>query len=155
MPNAPLRSCAEYPCPNKVASGRCAQHTKAKHQRIDARRGSSHVRGYDKAWDHLRVQAFVRDGWRCQAKDCDTPGGWEPELVRVYRESMLGVPATVTVLAILRERYNAGQRHLDADHIVPFGNRPELRLDLRNVQTLCDACHKRKSRNEMMESIGR
>lgn len=73
----------------------------------------------------------------------------------MYRE-MGETPPPATMLAILRERYKAGQRHLDADHIIPFGTRPELRLVLSNVQTLCDApCHKAKSRNEMMEGLGR
>lgn len=150
MPYAPLKRCAEYPCPNKVTSGRCPEHQRAKHKRIDARRGSSHARGYDKAWDALRVQAFIRDQWRCQS--C----GWEPELVKAYREMGEGLPATQTMLDILRARHRSGQRHLDADHIVPFALHPELRLELSNIQTLCDnPCHKAKSRNEMMEGLGR
>lgn len=149
MPWAPLKRCAEHPCQNRVRSGLCPEHTKAKHKRIDARRGSSHARGYNRAWEALRVQAFVRDGWRCQ--QC----GWEPELVTAYREIGEGLPSTRTMLDILTARYNAGQRHLDADHIIPFGTRPELRLDLSNIQTLCDLCHKAKSRNEMMEGLGR
>jgi len=149
VPYAPLKRCAEYPCPNKVVSGRCTEHQRAKHKRIDARRGSSHARGYDSAWDALRVQAFVRDGWRCQS--C----GWEPELVKAYREMGEGLPAIQTMLDILRVRCHAGQRHLDADHIIPFGTRLELRLDLSNVQCLCSSCHKAKSRNEMMEGLGR
>ena len=150
MPWAPLKACSQFPCPEKLpANGpsKCPKHLKAKHKRIDERRGSAHARGYDAAWSQLRIQAFIRDGWHCV--QC----GWEPDLVRYYRDGNLGLPPTATMLDILRIRYNAGQEHLDADHIIPFGRRPELRLVLSNLQTMCSTCHKAKSRNEMMEGL--
>lgn len=146
MPNAPLKQCAEYHCPALVQSGRCPQHQKAKYKRQDANRGTPTERGYGPAHQILRVQCFIRDGWRCV--ECD----WEPELVRVCRENDLPTPAPATLLAILRERYNAGQRHLHADHIRTIREAPELARDLGNMATMCDKCHRRKSRNEMMES---
>jgi 5-methylcytosine-specific restriction endonuclease McrA len=52
------------------------------------------------------------------------------------------------VLEVLRQRFNAGERHLDADHIIPIEEKPELRLVLDNYQTLCDRCHIAKTLHE-------
>jgi 5-methylcytosine-specific restriction endonuclease McrA len=49
------------------------------------------------------------------------------------------------VLGELRHAKLAGERHLNMDHIVPIAVCPGRRLDLENVQTLCDWCHRRKT----------
>jgi 5-methylcytosine-specific restriction endonuclease McrA len=53
------------------------------------------------------------------------------------------------VLDELRRAKLAGERHLHADHVVPIeGRNDPLRLDLDNMQTLCDTCHRRKTMKE-------
>jgi 5-methylcytosine-specific restriction protein A len=37
---------------------------------------------------------------------------------------------------------------LEVDHILPVRTHPELAFDLSNLQTLCPACHTRKTRIE-------
>lgn len=53
----------------------------------------------------------------------------------------LDEPPTNAILNELRLAYNRGERHLQADHEIPFENHPELRLDLDNYRTRCNACH--------------
>lgn len=36
----------------------------------------------------------------------------------------------------------SSNKNLEADHIRPFANFPELRFDVNNGRTLCDDCHK-------------
>src|SRR5450830_1215094 len=35
-----------------------------------------------------------------------------------------------------------------ADHIIPVAKQPELRLSLSNLQSLCEVCHTKKTREE-------
>lgn len=45
-------------------------------------------------------------------------------------------------------RYNRTRIACDVDHIEPFkGKDDPLRLDSRNTQSLCRACHNKKTRN--------
>ena len=49
----------------------------------------------------------------------------------------------------LRRAKLAGERHLHADHVVQISGREDpRRLDLDNMQTLCDTCHRRKTMQE-------
>lgn len=68
-----------------------------------------------------------------------------PELVKMYQRCNIGVPDTAKILAELRVRCANGDRHLHADHIIPIAEKPELRLDLDNLATRCDQCHKRRT----------
>jgi 5-methylcytosine-specific restriction endonuclease McrA len=52
------------------------------------------------------------------------------------------------VLDELRDRHNRGERHLHADHQIPVADRPDLRLDLDNLRTRCDGCHRAKTVRE-------
>jgi 5-methylcytosine-specific restriction endonuclease McrA len=88
------------------------------------------------------VSCFQRDAWRCV--DC----GWEPDIVADCRRFELGDPPFYKVLDELRQRLNRGEQHLHADHQIPIAVRPDLRLALDNLQTLCDRCHNRKTRRE-------
>jgi hypothetical protein len=65
----------------------------------------------------------------------------------------LGLPPAARVLAELRLRYAEGRRHLHADHRIPIGARPDLRLDLDNLQTLCNECNDRKSAGERVSAV--
>jgi len=109
----------------------------------DRDRGTSKARGYDRWHRQLRVQCFVRDGWRCVA--C----GWEPPIVFDCRRFELGEPPIAKVLEELARAQQACERHLHADHKIRIELRPDLRLDLDNLQTLCDSCHNRKSMREL------
>jgi 5-methylcytosine-specific restriction endonuclease McrA len=64
------------------------------------------------------------------------------------RRFELDDPPVGKVLDELRQRLNRGERHLHADHELPIAVRPDLRLVLTNLQTLCDRCHNRKTRLE-------
>ena len=55
---------------------------------------------------------------------------------------------TDSALEELRVAFAAGERHLHMDHVVPIATRQDLRLDLSNMQTLCDTCHRRKTLKE-------
>ena len=118
-------------------------HQQALQRRYDERRGSRIERGYDEHHERLRVICFQRDDWRCRA--C----GWEPDVVRECRLADIDVPPAEVVLDELRRAKLAGERHLHGDHIVPIeGRNDPRRLDLDNMQTLCDTCHRRKTMKE-------
>ena len=58
MPYMPLGPCAYPRCPNRRASIKqrfCETHQKQTRKVDDARRGSAASRGYDAAWERLRV----------------------------------------------------------------------------------------------------
>ncbi|ORE88177.1 HNH endonuclease signature motif containing protein [Aurantimonas sp. 22II-16-19i] len=42
-----------------------------------------------------------------------------------------------------------GNGRLEVDHVKPVRDAPELAFDLSNLQTLCGACHARKTRIEV------
>jgi 5-methylcytosine-specific restriction endonuclease McrA len=148
MPSTIHHPCAHPGCPRLVEQGepRCPEHLAKARRALDQARGNSTERGYDADHRRLRILCFRRDSWQCV--DC----GWEPEIVRVFREVGLGVPPTQKVLDELRRAFARGDRHLHADHRIPIAERPELRLDLDNLRTLCDRCHRAKT---MRESVRR
>ena len=142
MPSLPKRPCT-YPCCGVlVASGRCEKHRVQQQQKQQLERGTTAERGYGAVHKRLRVQCFERDEWRCV--DC----GWEPELVRIFREADMGIPPTDRVLEELRQSFGRNERHLHADHEIPIYRRPELAEDLGNYRTRCDSCHSRKTDRE-------
>ncbi len=133
-----LRPCAKQPCGELVEHGRCAKHR----AQVDQYRGTSTERGYDSAFRMLRVQCLERDAWACG--DC----GWRPPLVEEFARLGLPVPRTLLILDELRERKVHNLTHLHADHVISIEERPDLRLVLSNLQTLCNSCHARKTRHE-------
>jgi 5-methylcytosine-specific restriction endonuclease McrA len=58
-----------------------------------------------------------------------------------------GMPATEQILKELRARYHNGEKHLHADHIIDVESRRDLRLDLDNMATRCNDCHRIKTTN--------
>jgi len=141
MPFAPLQPCSEPRCWRVSDESRCPIHRR----KAQARAGTTTEQGYGQDHKRMRLLCFERDAWRCVK--CK----WEPDIVSDYREAGLGVPPTAAVLEELRVRYHAKRRHLHADHIVPVEVRRELRLDLSNMQTLCDLCHAKKTNAERVE----
>lgn len=129
-----------------AGSGRCPACTKKDQRQHDTRRGTPSARGYDADHQRLRLQAFERDGWRCV--DC----GWEPDIIRGFRQNDLGEPPTDEILEELRQRKVLKLRHLHGEHDVPVVDRPDLRLDLDNYRTRCNLCHAVKT---MRESLAR
>jgi len=139
----PKRSCSTPRCGNMAAAGgRCAPCQRL----FDSRRLSPHRRGYDADHEKLRILCFERDHWRCV--DC----GWEPDIVREFREYKLGDPPTDIILAELRERWHRGDRHLHGDHDVAIQARPDLRLHLDNYRARCNKCHAAKTMHEQQAS---
>ena len=68
--------------------------------------------------------------------------------MREWNEAKAAAPGTLRelppadrVLEELRQRFHSGETHLHADHIIPIEERPDLRLDLDNMRTLCSPCH--------------
>jgi len=148
MPNLPSKPCRGFRCPKMAtANGYCIDCKRVKNQQIDSNRGSSTERGYDAAWQRIRIQAFLRDGWRCV--DC----GWEPDMVQLMREARAEA-STADILEELRRRKLSNERHLQADHRLTIESRPDLRLDLGNLQTLCSSCHSRKTMRESVCTRG-
>ena len=145
MPMLPQRTCSEPMCGGLATPGssRCPKHMRATQRFHDDQRGSRIERGYDAAHERLRIQCFQRDEWRCRG--C----GWEPDVVRDCRLAGIEAPPAEVVLEELRRANVAGERHIHADHTVPIeGRNDPQRLDLDNVQTLCDTCHRRKTMKE-------
>ena len=138
----PLRPCGQPGCRTLCEARYCPAHKKTVARQQDENRGGSAARGYDADHRRLRVLCFIRDEWRCV--DC----GWEPNLVRDFRQFELGPPPVDQVLAELRERFSQGERHLHADHQIPIATRPDLRLDLDNLRTRCNTCHSAKTVRE-------
>ena len=137
-----LHPCSTPGCGELGAGGSCELHRRRRQREDDDRRGSSTERGYDASHRRLRIVCFERDSWRCV--DCD----WEPDIIRDCREAGLESPPTAEVLTELRARFARGDRHLHADHEIPIEVRPDLRLDLDNLRTRCDGCHRAKTMRE-------
>ena len=137
-----LRPCTAPGCPTLTSGGPCEQHRRTRQREHDVHRGTSAERGYDASFRRLRVLCFQRDEWCCV--DC----GWTPKMVRLFREAGLGDPPVQDVLKELREAFGRRARHLHADHQIPIADRPDLRLDLDNLRTRCDACHRAKTMRE-------
>lgn len=123
MAQRALRPCKETGCPEltRSAAGYCdahigmAEERRRESWRADAeRRGSARERGYDSAWEKVRLQK-LRLNPLCE--DCEERGDI--------------APAT------------------EVHHIEKVRDRPDLRLALGNLRSLCRACHeKRTARGE-------
>lgn len=101
-----------------VASGRCPAHARD----VDRARGSRQSRGYGNRWAR-RSRLFRARYPLCGMR----PDGQTPVLSRCFRERVTTIADVV-------------------DHVVPHRGDPALFWDeLGNWQSLCSACHSRKS----------
>lgn len=142
--NLPKRSCSSPGCSQLTDDGsRCPDHRRARHAQINRDRAYSSAKDYGAAHREMRLRAFIRDDWRC----CDC--GWEPDVVRDFRQYELGDPPVEQILHELRDRHNRKERHLHADHEIPIQERPDLRLSMENLRTRCNACHSAKTLREL------
>ena len=127
---------APHLCPNcgPTLHDVCPIAGRTRRASADRTRGTSTERGYDSAWRALRIKAMERDSFRCQL--C----GWQPEIAAAATRYGQPIPtqATLRVLAAMQQ---AGDRHLQVDHIKPIAEHPGLRLMLGNLRTLCNSCH--------------
>lgn len=75
MPTAPLALCLEPGCPNRVRSGRCAEHETQIRRESDARRSGGRQRGWTREW-----AAFSKDYLRrhpmCECDECAAQPAW-------------------------------------------------------------------------------
>ena len=69
-------------------------------------------------------------------------------MVRLFRESGLGIPPTDRVLEELRAAFARDDRHLHADHEITIEARPDLAEALDNYRTRCNVCHMVKTARE-------
>lgn len=139
MPSLPKRSCSSPGCRNSASRGsKCDACRQVSNSTRDGQRRGTAERGYDEAHRRMRILAFQRDEWRCL--DC----GWRPQILVECEEYGLDEPPQSVILDFLRIAYNRGERHLAGDHAIPIEQHPELRLDLGNYRTLCNACHQLK-----------
>ncbi|MBP8226102.1 MAG: HNH endonuclease, partial [Acidovorax sp.] len=120
MPNAALRPCRHPGCVQLVGEGGyCAAHKRvAPGSFSDRERGTRQARGYGADWDKRRVRILERDGYLCQ--EC-------------RRQGILKAVGDVKYSAFV-------------DHIVPKCDGGSD--DDSNLETLCRACHTRKTDRE-------
>jgi 5-methylcytosine-specific restriction protein A len=114
-----VRRYCTYPnCPNLVDSGRCPAHRKQEHTDDQQWRGSASERGYGYRWTKLRAAHIAS----------------QPACVMCLEQGIVNIGS--------KESPN------EVDHIVPLKARPDLRLSKSNLQTLCQAHHKSKTRSQ-------
>ena len=125
MPTAALHLC---PRCGPTDHDRCPIALQQRRDRAEQSRGTSTERGYDTSWRVLRVRALIRDSWTCQ--QCH----WQPEPVRLAVAYYQDPPVHPTLRYLTAEQ-QANRRHLHVDHIQTIEVRPDLRLELDNLQT--------------------
>lgn len=74
MPQRPARPCAFPRCPALVRDSKYCdlhqQHENASRRQYDQQRGTMTARGYGVAWQALRKEILLRDGYECQHCHC-------------------------------------------------------------------------------------
>ena len=121
----PFKPCAHPGCRELVKSGYCDKHRPADRQRRSAEAASWHKWYQLPIWkDDLRPAQLLREPF---CRSCST---------RAQRE---GLPHLARVKAT------------DVDHIKPHRGNWALFVDPNNHQSLCHACHSRKTAAEMAQ----
>ena len=72
------------------------------------------------AWEAIRLKRLRMDGWRCQSCGVHCRGR------------------------------KVGQSRPHVDHILERKRRPDLAMEISNLQTLCVSCHSKKTRNDQI-----
>lgn len=122
----PLRPCAHPGCPELVRTGYCGKHKPKDRQRRSAEAADWHTWYTLPVWtDDLRPTQLLREPF---CRECTR---------RAVRE---GLPYLMRV------------RATDVDHIVPHRGVWSRFIDRSNLQSLCHACHSRKTMAEMAEN---
>jgi 5-methylcytosine-specific restriction endonuclease McrA len=114
MPSRPLRPCPVSNCPELVEKGRCPTHER----QADRSRGTAQQRGYSYGWAKYSAR-FRRTHPLCGDKDADAYLSTASQCRREGR-----VSASVVT-----------------HHIRPHRPNPELFMDHRNHEALCERCH--------------
>lgn len=128
LPSKPMRPCAHPGCRELVRSGYCEKHRPKDSQRRSAPAAAWHRWYSSPEWrDRIRPAQLLREPFCRECAKLADAGG-RPELKRV--------PAT------------------DVDHIVPHRGNRALFFDESNLQSLCHACHSRKTQAEMAGKRG-
>ena len=125
MASRALRPCAHPGCRELVRSGYCDRHRPSDRSRRSADAADWH-RWYEKPiWRFdLRPAQLLAEPF---CRECTARAG------RERRPELLRVPAT------------------DVDHITPHRGDWKIFTDRSNLQSLCHACHSRKTLAEMAE----
>lgn len=111
--------CLQPGCGAVVTKGYCRVHVR----RIEKDRGTAHERGYDYQWE-VRSVRFRRLYYLCGMR----PGDQRPVMSKCWEEGRVSLAEQV-------------------DHVIPHRGDPVLRWDeYGNWQSLCRACHIRKTR---------
>lgn len=95
------------------------QTERERKQKLDKRRLSPSQRGYDAAWQSVRDSVILTRGLRCE--ECKRLGALRK------RDATRSLPV------------------LNVDHIKTVAERPDLRLDPKNLRVLCQPCHSRRT----------
>ena len=78
-----LRPCSRPGCPELVQSGKCPKHARQAEQQ----RGSASARGYDSAWERVRLLVLKRDLYTCQIRThCNGARATEVDHIRPISE---------------------------------------------------------------------
>lgn len=113
-----MRYCLAPGCRAVVEFGRCPAHRRQQ----DQRRGSARARGYSARWER-RARAFKGSYPLCGMRPCGKP----PVMSQCRDEGRVTAAAHV-------------------DHVIPHRGDDALFWDEDNWQSLCAACHSRKTR---------
>lgn len=122
----PYRPCAHAGCRALTRDVYCPKHKPPDRHRRSADAAEWHKLYKLPLWtDQLRPQQLAREPF---CRSCWQRG------IRTGETHLLRIPAT------------------DVDHIVPHRGRMKLFADPTNLQSLCHACHSRKTLAEMAEN---
>lgn len=126
MASRAMKPCAHPGCRELVSSGYCAKHRPADRSRRSEAAADWH-RWYEKPiWRFdLRPAQLLAEPF---CRECAA------QARRENRPELLRIPAT------------------DVDHITPHRGDWKIFTDRRNLQSLCHACHSRKTMAEMAEN---
>jgi 5-methylcytosine-specific restriction enzyme A len=122
MPNKPLKPCNKIGCTNLTRDRYCDEHKRLAEQRQRSRRNDKE---YDKYKRNQQARAFYHSR------------EWE----RIRQAAL----ARDHYLCQHCLQHNRITRATIVDHIVPIAVDWSRRLDINNLQSLCQACHNRKT----------